>query len=76
LVKVPDTKTVKNRLHIDLRPEDQAAEGARLETLGARRVSVGQGGDVTWVVPADPEGNELCGLRAYRADEPPAVSGS
>jgi predicted enzyme related to lactoylglutathione lyase len=61
---VPEGKTVKNRLHIDLRPDDQAAEVARLEALGARRVDVGQTPDVTWVVLADPEGNEFCVLRA------------
>ena len=61
--EVPEAKTVKNRLHLDLRPDDQAVEVARLEGLGARRVDIGQG-DVTWVVMADPEGNEFCVLRA------------
>ena len=56
---VPETKTVKNRLHLDLRPDDQAAEVARLEALGATRVDIGQGDDVTWVAMADPEGNEF-----------------
>ncbi|MDO9397497.1 MAG: VOC family protein [Herbiconiux sp.] len=60
---VPEAKTVKNRLHLDFRPDDQAAEVARLEQLGATRVDVGQGDDVTWVVLADPEGNEFCVLR-------------
>src|ERR1700739_3787076 len=41
-LKVPEDKEVKNRLHLDLRPKDQAAEVARLEALGARRVDVGQ----------------------------------
>jgi len=66
---VPEAKTVKNRLHIDLRPDDQAAEVARIEALGGRRVSVGQGDDVTWVVLADPEGNEFCVLRALTPEE-------
>jgi predicted enzyme related to lactoylglutathione lyase len=61
--RVPEEKTVKNRLHLDLRPDDQAAEVERLEKLGARRVSVGQGEDVSWVVLADPDGNEFCVLR-------------
>ena len=61
-VKVPDGKRGKNRLHLDLRPGDQAAEVARLEGLGARRVDIGQG-EQTWVVLADPEGNEFCVLR-------------
>ncbi|MFL5767089.1 MAG: VOC family protein [Actinomycetota bacterium] len=60
-VPVPEGKTVKNRLHIDLNPDDQAAEVARLESLGAERVDIGQG-DVGWVVMADPEGNEFCVL--------------
>jgi hypothetical protein len=66
---VPEDRTVKNRLHIDLRPEDQAAEVARLEALGASRVDIGQGDDVTWVVLQDPAGNEFCVLRALRPDE-------
>jgi predicted enzyme related to lactoylglutathione lyase len=62
---VPETKSGKNRLHLDLRPDDQDAEVARLEALGARRTSVGQDdAEVTWVVLADPEGNEFCVLRA------------
>src|SRR4249919_938984 len=60
VVRVPEVKTVKNRVHLDLRPDDQAAEVARLESLGASRVDVGQSADVTWVVMADPGGNEFC----------------
>jgi catechol 2,3-dioxygenase-like lactoylglutathione lyase family enzyme len=63
-LRVPEAKTIKNRLHLDLRPADQAAEVARLESLGARRVSVGQGEEATWVVLADPDGNEFCVLKA------------
>jgi Glyoxalase-like domain len=67
-VPVPEGKTVKNRLHIDLAPPpdgDQEAEVRRLENLGASRVDVGQDPDkVTWVVMADPEGNEFCVLSA------------
>ena len=63
-VPVPEAKTVKNRLHIDLRPDDQDAELERLVDMGARHVDVGQGDDATWVVLADPEGNEFCVLRA------------
>ena len=67
---VPEGKTVKNRLHLDLSPVDgtQAAEVARLEALGATRVDVGQG-DVSWVVMADPEGNEFCVLRSLAEGE-------
>jgi hypothetical protein len=70
-LQVPDDKLGFNRLHIDLRPTDgadQATEVARLEALGATRVDVGQGDDVSWVVMADPEGNELCVLSAYPAE--------
>jgi len=55
-LRVPEEKSVKNRLHIDLRPVDQQAEVERLEALGAVRVSVGQG----------PDGNEFCVLRALQ----------
>ena len=57
--EVAGAKQGPNRLHIDLRPDDQAAEVARLEALGATRVDIGQG-DVPWVVMVDPEGNEFC----------------
>lgn len=66
-IEVPDTKTVKNRLHLDLRPADgtRDAELERLRSLGAtdvadRRTPEGLG----WVVLADPEGNEFCILRS------------
>ncbi len=68
-LRVPEQKTVKNRLHLDLRPDDQAVEVARLEALGARRTSVGQDESATWVVLADPDGNEFCVLRALTAAE-------
>ncbi len=62
-LKVPDEKKVKNRLHLDLNPTDQAAEVERVKALGATEVDIGQR-DVTWVVLADPEGNEFCILTA------------
>jgi len=58
----PDVKAGKNRVHLDLRPDDQDAEIARLESLGAMRVDIGQTGAEPWVVMADPEGNEFCVL--------------
>jgi predicted enzyme related to lactoylglutathione lyase len=59
---VPEGKTIKNRLHLDLRADGvtTAQELERLLALGARRVDVGQAPDVSWVVLADPEGNEFC----------------
>lgn len=59
--KVDQAKRDKNRWHFDLAPDDQAAEVARLEGLGARRADIGQG-DTAWVVMTDPEGNEFCVL--------------
>jgi predicted enzyme related to lactoylglutathione lyase len=64
-VRAADAKVVKNRLHIDLRPDDQDAEVARLVALGARPIDIGQGG-ASWVVLADPEGNEFCVLSSRR----------
>ncbi|MEU4920434.1 VOC family protein [Streptomyces parvus] len=61
--RVPEGKTVKNRLHIDVNPADreQGEEVERLLALGARRAGVAPDG-ASWVVLADPEGNEFCVL--------------
>ena len=67
-LRVPEAKTIKNRLHLDLRPDDQDAEVARLLALGATRADIGQG-QQTWVVLADPEGNEFCVLRVLTPQE-------
>lgn len=67
-VPVPEGKQVKNRLHIDLNPDDQAAEFDRFIALGATRVDIGQG-EVRWVVLADPEGNEFCVLSPHPEQE-------
>ena len=71
-VEVPEPKTVKDRIHIDVNAtdRDQMDEVARIKELGATDVDVGQHErepgqhDVTWVVLADPEGNEFCVLRS------------
>ena len=62
---VADAKTVKNRLHLDLTsaPDDRDAQIERLLRLGARRVDIGQTGNESWTVLADPEGNEFCVVR-------------
>ncbi|RBY96147.1 VOC family protein [Blastococcus sp. TF02-8] len=59
---VPEAKTVKNRLHLDVRvgADRQEAEVARLVGLGARELWRGAQGPSTWVTLADPEGNEFC----------------
>ena len=63
-IEVPETKTVKNRLHFDLRPTDlsQAAEVERLLGLGARVHADLRHDDGGWVTMLDPEGNEFCVL--------------
>jgi hypothetical protein len=58
-VLVPEGKTAKNRVHLDLSADDPAAEVARLVALGAVAVQEYDG----WVQMADPEGNEFCVLR-------------
>jgi hypothetical protein len=64
-VPVPEGKAVKNRVHIDVNAtdRDQAEEVERILALGATRADVGQGASVSWVVLADPEGNEFCVLK-------------
>jgi predicted enzyme related to lactoylglutathione lyase len=67
-----EKKSVKNRVHLDLNPggdagpDDREAEIRRILALGARRVDIGQTGDESWTVLADPEGNEFCVLRPKR----------
>ena len=58
-------KTVKNRVHLDLTTtaDDRDAEIERLIALGAHRVDIGQTGQESWDVLADPEGNEFCVVR-------------
>jgi catechol 2,3-dioxygenase-like lactoylglutathione lyase family enzyme len=61
-----DPKVGKLRLHLDVNPtdRDQEAELERLLALGAKPADVGQTGEESWHVLADPEGNEFCLLRA------------
>lgn len=67
ILAVPETKLGKNRLHMDLRADGctTAEELDRLLALGARRVDIGQGLDVTWVVLADPRGQRVLPSLAY-----------
>jgi hypothetical protein len=66
--RVAEGKSGKNRVHLDVNPTDreQDAEVRRLLALGARHADVGQTGDESWVVLADPEGNEFCVLAGRR----------
>lgn len=62
LQRVPEPRTVKNRVHLDLHvgPERRDAEVRRIVALGARKLYDGHLGPQSWVTLADPEGNELC----------------
>jgi predicted enzyme related to lactoylglutathione lyase len=65
LQRVPEPKSAKNGMHLDLRVPELDAEVARVEALGARRITalpVEEDG-WTWHVLADPDGNEFCVLR-------------
>jgi Glyoxalase-like domain len=53
---VPESKVVKNRVHLDLATDDRAAETARLASLGARVLTEYE----HWTTMADPDGNEFC----------------
>ena len=59
---VPESKTVKNRVHLDVFVGDDRrdAEVERLTALGATKLWDGQQGPYAWVTMADPEGNEFC----------------
>ena len=67
-VPVPEPKSVKNRVHLDLSPQgaDQDDELQRLLSLGARHADIGQEQGLSWYVLADPEGNEFCLLHTRR----------
>ena len=62
LQRVPEAKSAKNRMHLDIHVVDIDAEAARLEALGAKRVSSSTFDEhgTRWHLMADPEGNELC----------------
>src|SRR5262249_30230748 len=63
--RITDPKTIKNRLHLDLRPDDRDAAVDRFVALGATHADIGQG-EQTWIVLRDPEGNEFCVLSSRR----------
>jgi predicted enzyme related to lactoylglutathione lyase len=62
LQAVPEVKSAKNRMHLDIETPDVDAEASRLESLGARRLEAGVRSEhgSNWVIMADPEGNEFC----------------
>ena len=66
LAQVPEDKVAKNRVHFDVSPVEgsQEDEVELILGLGATRADIGQSGDESWTVLADPEGNEFCVLRS------------
>jgi hypothetical protein len=62
--RVPESKTAKNRLHLDLTADDMGGEVRRLEGLGARRLRLVREGGLSWTIMSDPEGNEFCVLQS------------
>jgi Glyoxalase-like domain len=69
-LRVPEAKTVKNRMHLCLRPTDRSRdeEVERILALGATMYDDRRDGDRGWAVLADPEGNEFCVLSRYRPE--------
>ena len=59
-IQVPEAKTVKNRVHLDMHTDDRAAEVERLVGLGASIVHEKAEYGMEWTTLADPEGNEFC----------------
>jgi predicted enzyme related to lactoylglutathione lyase len=62
LQAVPEPKSSKNRMHLDIDNPDVEGEATRLESLGARRLEAGARNEhgTNWLIMADPEGNEFC----------------
>jgi predicted enzyme related to lactoylglutathione lyase len=62
LQRVPEPKTTKNRMHIDIEVREVQPEATRLEGLGASRLRAELQSEhgSTWILMADPEGNEFC----------------
>ena len=58
--KVPEARSAKNRMHVDLRADDREAEVDRLVALGARRLSEHEEQGHRWTTLADVEANEFC----------------
>jgi catechol 2,3-dioxygenase-like lactoylglutathione lyase family enzyme len=59
-IRVPEGKSAKNRMHVDLTADDRTAEVERLSALGAVQLSEHDAWGAVWTVLADPEGNEFC----------------
>jgi hypothetical protein len=62
--RVPEPKTVKNRVHVDFSAVDEEATAREIEAMGATRRWVSEDPEDPFVVLADPEGNEFCIVRS------------
>ena len=62
---VPEPKTIKNRLHLDLTADDREGFVARVESLGGARIADHEVQGFQWTIMADPEGNEFCVTDAH-----------
>lgn len=60
ILQVPETKTTKNRLHMEFKTEDLKTEAERIVALGATLIAEREFGETKWIVMQDPEGNEFC----------------
>ncbi|MYA60623.1 MAG: VOC family protein [Chloroflexi bacterium] len=60
ILQVPESKSAKNRVHVEFKAKDLKAETERIVALGATLVAEREFGDTKWIVMQDPEGNEFC----------------
>ena len=60
ILQVPETKSAKNRVHIEFKTDDLKSEAERIVELGATLIEEREFGDTQWIVMQDPEGNEFC----------------
>ncbi len=60
ILQVPETKSAKNRLHMEFKTDDLKSEAERIVALGATLIEEREFGDTQWIVMQDPEGNEFC----------------
>ncbi len=60
VLQVPESKTAKNRLHMEFKSTDLKSDADRIVTLGGTLVAERQFGETRWIVMQDPEGNEFC----------------
>lgn len=70
--RVPESKTAKSRVHLDIATDDVDAEVARLEGLGAHRQRAVDERGLHFVVLQDPDGNEFCVVPGQRDDDWPS----